>query len=701
MRRILCSTVIAGVVAALGVLSVSEPRMRAQEPAPTCWENSPPAGESPTGNGASTANTVLILGPSVFGGCESAESLRSLEMGFDVEVADAAEWGQKTAAQFGSYQALVLGDPSSGANCSLNPANVAAAEANGAVWGSAVSGNVVVIGTDPISGPHSGDPFNEAGNKLTANAIAYAAGATTTGMYVALSCYYVIAEAPTAVPVLAPFGTFTVIGGEVNDVYLNDAGHPVVTTPNPLTAADLDYWNSSIHERFTSYPASFVPVASQPAIEGPGLPYILARAAPVVDSDDDGVPDSTDNCPTTANPDQTDTDEDGVGDACDNCAAFYNPGQEDTNEDGVGDACRLPGEGSGGEEQQVFPPGSNVEQEYRATVPGQDEPETFVLRFDQVVNRLVCGVNFRLVLLSEEAPRLAKINAARALAGKAPVVQLEYTTADHSPRGYGIRYEVECLVDETGDGVGDRQAIPGQDYVRPNIAFTFHAEDIEQFDIAQERTLHQVPEPGGPWVPEADTPLDQYDRLLSSLGPVHLARSSCDCVGSAGTIDLSWFIAVTTALDDPDGAGPAGPGDARLVTVLPLVKNGNTFYNPLRSDGAFKAGLPIALTVRLKNTVTGAWIRDPNITPPSESGLVATVKKVVEGDVDDNIPLEGFLTIWGDDGQFRIDPLRQGYYTYVWQTVKQDTRLPLSPGKYSITIASKYTVAKPFFIVLR
>lgn len=76
-----------------------------------------------------------------------------------------------------------------------------------------------------------------------------------------------------------------------------------------------------------------------------------------VDSDGDGVPDSTDNCDAVANPNQADTDHDGIGDACDtggpssdadgdgvadasdNCPDVANPGQEDANQNDVGDAC--------------------------------------------------------------------------------------------------------------------------------------------------------------------------------------------------------------------------------------------------------------------------------------------------------------------------------------------------------------------------
>ncbi|MDO9098650.1 MAG: MopE-related protein, partial [Candidatus Methanoperedens sp.] len=57
------------------------------------------------------------------------------------------------------------------------------------------------------------------------------------------------------------------------------------------------------------------------------------------DADGDTVADCFDNCPTTANADQTDSDSDGVGNACDNCSNIANPDQADTDLDGVGNTC--------------------------------------------------------------------------------------------------------------------------------------------------------------------------------------------------------------------------------------------------------------------------------------------------------------------------------------------------------------------------
>ncbi len=83
-------------------------------------------------------------------------------------------------------------------------------------------------------------------------------------------------------------------------------------------------------------------IVTEVTLKGKGKAVALIPTAETVwinEADGDGIPDSTDNCRTTPNPDQADTDGDTVGDACDNCVNTVNTDQADQDNDGVGDLC--------------------------------------------------------------------------------------------------------------------------------------------------------------------------------------------------------------------------------------------------------------------------------------------------------------------------------------------------------------------------
>jgi hypothetical protein len=65
----------------------------------------------------------------------------------------------------------------------------------------------------------------------------------------------------------------------------------------------------------------------------------VAIIVTALDRDGDGIPDSTDNCPDTVNPDQANEDGDPFGDACDLCPQIAEMTQTDTDGDKIGNAC--------------------------------------------------------------------------------------------------------------------------------------------------------------------------------------------------------------------------------------------------------------------------------------------------------------------------------------------------------------------------
>ena len=221
------------------------------------------------------AGRVLILGTTVTGGTSSIEAQEVSALGLIPVVVDDATWSTLTQAEFGSYRALILGDPTCGS------AVPTAAVQNGSTWGPAVTGNVVVNGTDPVY--HAGQGGGVATRRFVDFALADPA---KTGAYVSLSCYYHGTGARTAVPLLNALrpGGFSVTGvGCFNDAHVV-AQHPALAG---LTDGTLSNWSCSVHEGFDTSPPDFTVLAiarnygsTFTASDGSvGTPYILARGS--------------------------------------------------------------------------------------------------------------------------------------------------------------------------------------------------------------------------------------------------------------------------------------------------------------------------------------------------------------------------------------------------------------------------------------
>ncbi|HEY3902470.1 MAG TPA: hypothetical protein VGM14_01010, partial [Streptosporangiaceae bacterium] len=153
---------------------------------------------------ASLSGSVLILSTSVNGGTSSAEAHQAAALGSTVTVASPATWDAMTTAQFKTFSAIIIGDPSTTTCASAVPAD---ALSTAATWGPAITGNVAVLGTAPALAGSSG-------TALIGDSIGYTLAGSGTGLYVSLNCEYASASAGTSVPLLASVdgGGFTVTG---------------------------------------------------------------------------------------------------------------------------------------------------------------------------------------------------------------------------------------------------------------------------------------------------------------------------------------------------------------------------------------------------------------------------------------------------------------------------------------------------------
>ena len=250
----------------------------------------PPAQADHAGGGSNAGHVVMLDTTDVGFGAGKLET-SFVAQGKTVVRKTPAEWGAMTTAEFASYDAIVLADPT----CQVGTTAITAAIANAAVWGAAADGNVIIIGTDEQF------HFGSGGQTLMNGAAEFVvADAAKTGAYVSLSCYFHGTAPLTPVSMLddAFGGTFTVTGvpGCFNSAHIV-ATHPAFENAG-VTDATLSGWGCSVHEAFDNWPINFEVLAI--ALTGTvftapdgsvGTPYILARGVEVI-SDIDLSPES-------------------------------------------------------------------------------------------------------------------------------------------------------------------------------------------------------------------------------------------------------------------------------------------------------------------------------------------------------------------------------------------------------------------------
>ncbi|HEX8123928.1 MAG TPA: PKD domain-containing protein [Solirubrobacteraceae bacterium] len=225
---------------------------------------------------AVAADRVLVLASTV-DGANSFEVQRIQALGLEPELVTDGIWASKTASDFASYRAIVLGDP----HCQADSADAAVANAD--VWGPAISGNAFIIGGDTAVHEEHGS------RKVVDAGIDYAVGQPgKTGVYISLSCGFYGAQPYTPVPLLEHLSTH----GEsprftVHDPPCYDGEHVVVEHSAFLLITDelLSGWGCSVNQAFDTYPDDFLPLAidrnGEAAYVAPdgtsGTPYILVR----------------------------------------------------------------------------------------------------------------------------------------------------------------------------------------------------------------------------------------------------------------------------------------------------------------------------------------------------------------------------------------------------------------------------------------
>lgn len=218
---------------------------------------------------APAAPLALINASTVINGDASQEATVARGLGYTVTVVSDAQWAAMTAAEFGSYDMLIAGDPRCG---SLPSGLVASAPVYGPVvlgtaGGRTFAGNRVVVGTDPVY--HDGGDVSSARGAVIRSGIAFAGKQPgTTGMYFTASCDRGAGPVAVLDALSAGAGAWTMntaapCGGMVSLI----ASNPAFAD---LTTASLQGWSCSVHATFPTFKSDWSALAV--ATDAPSRP---------------------------------------------------------------------------------------------------------------------------------------------------------------------------------------------------------------------------------------------------------------------------------------------------------------------------------------------------------------------------------------------------------------------------------------------
>jgi hypothetical protein len=200
-------------------------------------------------------------------------------MGLSITKIPPGDLYNKDVNYFKSFKAIIIGDPTDQGR-TWDPTLLEPLVNTRQIWSQAITGNIIVLGSDP------GDPNHVLyghSEPLVRNSIYFVTSNKGTGLYLALSEYYNSAGL-TSLSLLDQFGQFTLRGANCYEkAHIVGSYHPAM---KDLTDADLSNWICSIHEVFTEYPQNFNPLAIAQDLGGDGntdycdgssgVPYILA-----------------------------------------------------------------------------------------------------------------------------------------------------------------------------------------------------------------------------------------------------------------------------------------------------------------------------------------------------------------------------------------------------------------------------------------